>query len=69
MLPPLRGWTSRVAGFPPMNIPAWGPWMVISRYRAKINSRLCGKIVSSLPYQPFVSLGVVNQIIAQLLSP
>ena len=38
--------------------------MVISRYRAKINSRLCGKIVSSLLYQLFVPLVVVNQIIA-----
>ena len=38
--------------------------MVISRSRAKINSRLCGKIMSSLPYQLFVPLGVVNQIIA-----
>ena len=38
--------------------------MVISRYRAKINSRLCGKIVSSLLYQLFVPLAVVNQILA-----
>lgn len=41
-----------------------GSQMVISRSRAKTNSRLCGKIMSSLPYQLFVPLGVVNQIIA-----
>ena len=41
--------------------------MVILRSRAKINCRLCGKIMSSLPYQLFEPLGVVNQIIAALV--